>query len=376
MIKNFIGSLLIAGTFISYALPAAEPDVDMEDIIDDKIDEEKEKKEDVDTAALWRQKDKKNESMDKIEKQKQNATLELLIDSINGNPEALRTIVHNAGFEAEQIALIAADFKGLHFAADQHNGGPCIDMLLTSGALVDEEDENSLTPLHHAARNGYLENIERLIAARADINALTHEDKTPLHFVAMGHHTTCVDIFIQNGAKVNARDSNGATPLYYAALCGSVGTASKLIMAGANIQTTTIDGHTPLHAAALAGHALCARYLLKQGAPMGALTNEGLTPLHIAAQENRRNIVDVLLDNHADLLFPVPQMFNLRYKTAEQLARDNGHNDLADYLRELRRARRAPSALDNFSQRLRDSFSELPELPAPPASPTSSSSNN
>lgn len=369
MIKKFIGSLLITGTFITHAQPAAKPDVEMEEIIEDAHNE----RENVDTAALWRQKDKKNESMRKIEKQKPDATLELLIDSINGNPEALRTIVQNAGFEAEQIALIAANFKGLHFAADQDNGGPCIDMLLASGALVDEEDENSLTPLHHAARDGYLENIERLIAARADINALTHEDKTPLHFVAMGHHTVCVDILIKNGAQVNAGDSNSATPLYYAALCGSVGIASKLIMAGADIQTTTIDGHTPLHAAALAGHALCARYLLKQGAPMGALTNEGLTPLHIAAQENRRNVVDVLLHNHADLLFPVPPQFNLRYKTAEQLARDNGHNDLADYLRELRIARRAPSALENFSQRLRDS---LPELPAPPASPTSPSSLN
>ncbi len=374
MIKKFIGSLLITGTFISYALPAAESDVNMEEIIDDKDD----KHEDVDTTASWRREDKKkkNEAICKIETQKPDNTFEVLLDSIKSNPEALRTIVHNAGFEAPQIALIAADFHGLHFAAGQGNNGPCIDMLLASGALIDEEDENSLMPLHHAARDGHFENIERLIAAHAAVNALTHEDKTPLHFVAMGHHTACVDILTKNGAKVNARDSNGATPLYYAALCGSVGTANKLMMAGADIQITTIDGHTPLHAAALAGHALCANYLLRQGALMSALTNEGLTPLHIAAQENRRNVVEVLLEHGADLLFPVPPQFNLCYKTAEQIARDNGHHLLADYLRELRRARRAPSALDNFSQRLRDSFSELPELPAPPASPTSSSSSN
>ena len=52
-------------------------------------------------------------------------------------------------------------------------------LLATKGIIVDKPDVNGNTPLHDAAIHGYIDRVERLIAAGANLNAVNKDGKTP-----------------------------------------------------------------------------------------------------------------------------------------------------------------------------------------------------
>jgi ankyrin repeat protein len=69
--------------------------------------------------------------------------------------------------------------------------------------------------LHRAARNGDVEEVERLIAAKYPLNRFDSIGKTPLHYAARENHYAVVARLISAGANVNAHDERqiGNTPL-------------------------------------------------------------------------------------------------------------------------------------------------------------------
>jgi ankyrin repeat protein len=73
-------------------------------------------------------------------------------------------------------------------------------------------------PLHEAARTGDINEVERLIADGAKVNARDKLGARPLHLPAYRGHQAVAKLLIANGAKVNARDKQGRTPLYWAEL--------------------------------------------------------------------------------------------------------------------------------------------------------------
>src|ERR1700722_5166500 len=85
-----------------------------------------------------------------------------------------------------------------------------------------------------AVKNGYLKNVETLIAAGAGLEARDNGDRTALMRAAEKGYSDIVRILIKSGADVNARDKFDWTPLFMAADKGHTDIVRILMAAGAS----------------------------------------------------------------------------------------------------------------------------------------------
>jgi ankyrin repeat protein len=77
--------------------------------------------------------------------------------------------------------------------------------------------QGGLTPLLFAARDGYMESVEALLEAGADVNQVSEGDQTsPLLIAVINGHFDLARVLIDKGADVTRASENGATPLYAA----------------------------------------------------------------------------------------------------------------------------------------------------------------
>ncbi|GAB1314688.1 hypothetical protein MFIFM68171_04898 [Madurella fahalii] len=164
------------------------------------------------------------------------------------------------------------------------------------------------TPLHHAAAQGYLEDVQIMLTATGSRRAmdrlvLDSLQRTPLWFAAKNGHVDVVKLLIRLGADVNhrSRDANDPTPLWAMAASAlasssSLSGVSVLLNAGADPNTRHPgDGHTLLHRACRAGDVTLGALLLQHGADPRLRDVSGMQPIHYAAREGREASVEQLL---------------------------------------------------------------------------------
>jgi len=123
---------------------------------------------------------------------------------------------------------------------------------------------------------------------------------------------------------------DGWTALHLAAAFGTPAAISTLLSAGAHVDAVSRNPqqNQPLHAVlALGKNAETVRLLLEHGAPVNTTQAGGFTPIFSAAIANRRDLVELLLANGADL-----HCKSDAGKTAADFARDRGHAELASWL--------------------------------------------
>ncbi len=90
-------------------------------------------------------------------------------------------------------------------------------------------------PLHDAVQKGDLEEVKRLIADGADVNAKARKGDTPLHSAAWFGYKAMAKLLIEKGADVNAKTNTGATPLDWAIRRGHKAVAKLLKRHGAEV---------------------------------------------------------------------------------------------------------------------------------------------
>ncbi len=111
-----------------------------------------------------------------------------------------------------------------------------------------EADRTStrLPDLLTAAKRGSLEEIHNALASGAKINAQDANGITPLCWTAMSGHKDAVAALVEAGADVNGRNGDGATPLIAAAFLGRTKVVKTLLEHGARIDVINDEGNGPL----------------------------------------------------------------------------------------------------------------------------------
>src|SRR5262249_32201626 len=180
-------------------------------------------------------------------------------------------------------------------------------------------------PLHAAAMSGNRDEVDRLIAAGADLNENLDLVGTPLHvaictcvsdtFSVFRGHVDVVELLLTKRAAVHPRRTYHGTPLHDAARKGLLNIAAVLLSHGAIVNSKEDDQRrTPLHCAVSTGKLEMVRYLLSQGADIDAIADFrphvfaarifediGFTPVHLAAREGLFEIAQTLIDAGASV---------------------------------------------------------------------------
>jgi ankyrin repeat protein len=196
-------------------------------------------------------------------------------------------------------AHLSADEKALIKAAKETGDAAEVRRLLAAGVGVDTRDGHNMpsdqTPLMLAAKNGFLEIVEILLAAGANVSAIDKRsgeiegDRQPLHYAVMGQNRAIVEAILKAGADVNALTSGGDTPLNTAIGRGNLELMQLLVGRGAAVaKFNRRRFQPPLVAVATAQIPLEAKpamidSLLKAGADPNATDHRGTTTLHVLA---------------------------------------------------------------------------------------------
>lgn len=136
------------------------------------------------------------------------------------------------------------------------------------------------TGMHLAAHEGHVDEIKRLIASGADLNARDRVGRTPAHIAAFASNDDAVSALAKGGADMNALENGAYDVLTIAAVANDPALVSLAMALGndADLITSVYDG-TALIAAAHLGHHEVVALLVAGGAPLDHVNNLGWTAL-------------------------------------------------------------------------------------------------
>ncbi|KAH6725013.1 ankyrin repeat protein [Leptodontidium sp. MPI-SDFR-AT-0119] len=193
--------------------------------------------------------------------------------------------------------------------------------------------------LLHAAKGGHLEVVERLLDAKADVNAAAATvgeggSRTALQAAAEGGHLDVVQRLLDAKADVNAVAGwRGRTALQAAAGGGHLEVVQRLLDAKADVNAAAADndGRTALQAAVGGGHLEVLQRLLDAKADVNAAAanSYGRTALQAAAGGGHLEVVQRLLDAKADVNAAAAYGGG---RTALQAAAEGGHLEVLQRL--------------------------------------------
>jgi ankyrin repeat protein len=134
--------------------------------------------------------------------------------------------------------------------------------------------------LHAAAHKGDTAQLEKLLAAKADLNARDSYGRTPLHVATFAKQRDAIRLLAKAGANLSLLEKDRYDAVTIAAVAGDEETLRVLLALGASARlvTSRYDG-TALIAAAHLGHDGVVRQLIAAGAPLDHVNNLHWTAL-------------------------------------------------------------------------------------------------
>jgi ankyrin repeat protein len=175
-------------------------------------------------------------------------------------------------------------------------------MVVAVVALVVTSNAAGKSDVADAAMRGDKAAVQKLIAAKADVNAAQADGATALHWAVYRGDKQLVGLLVRAGANPKAASREGSTPLWLASINGDASIIAGLLEAGADPNEKLPLGRTPLMIAARTGNVDAIKTLLDNGADINAKeTQRGTTALMWAADEAHPAAVKLLIDRGADI---------------------------------------------------------------------------
>jgi uncharacterized protein len=183
--------------------------------------------------------------------------------------------------------------------------------------------------LHGAAHRGDMDSVEKLLAAKADLNARDGHGRTPIHVATFAKQHAVISALARAGAGLELLESDHYDAVTIASVADDVETLALLLTLGASAKLTTsrYDG-TALIAAAHLGHEGVVRRLIGAGAPLDHVNNLHWTAVIeaiVLGDGGRRHqtTLQALIEAKANL-----QLTDREGRTPLQLARARGYAEM------------------------------------------------
>ncbi|XP_065677448.1 uncharacterized protein LOC101237623 isoform X1 [Hydra vulgaris] len=188
--------------------------------------------------------------------------------------------------------------------------------IFTRSYMSEYDKDSSRFSLHLAAKEGAIERIRHIIEECKRNNSISSKefvnvrDKlnekgfSALHLAARYNNVNVVAYLLENGALIDSPDrDDGNTPLLLAAKYKKTNTAVFLIEKGANVLIRNYFGTTALHYASRRGDKKLVIKILKIPFVNINVEDDNLaTPLHLAMNDGCKQVVNVLINNGANVL--------------------------------------------------------------------------
>eukprot|EP00439_Symbiodinium_sp_Y106_P084604 s19_g26.t1 len=178
-------------------------------------------------------------------------------------------------------------------------------LLLEASADVETPMSDGATPLVIASQNGYVDFVQLLLEARADLNrAVPQQGASALHIACQNGHLEVARLLLDVGAEVNKTMNDGTAALFLASQQGYLEIVQLLLQQAADANMVNASMGSSLVVACEDGHLDVARTLLEARADQSA-TDDGTTPLFVAAQNGHLAVASLMLEFGANIELPI-----------------------------------------------------------------------
>eukprot|EP00386_Alphamonas_edax_P010538 GDKI01033958.1.p1 GENE.GDKI01033958.1~~GDKI01033958.1.p1 ORF type:complete len:368 (-),score=48.41 GDKI01033958.1:20-967(-) len=229
-------------------------------------------------------------------KEKGPQLLKTVVQSKQANPHAKHDVQEKLDEHTREFTSLC-----VKLAKTPLCGGMMYVFLLKVRRLMGEMEwcVHFLEGILKAAELGRTHILRAILDRGGDANAQNDQSVSPLHLAAKNNRYECVRVLCDWGAHVDAQNKDCVTPLVLAATNGHLDVCKLLISRGAEIN---LEGwmEKPLHQAVQNRHYDVARLLLDRGAHVDGEDSRRRTPLHVAKQNNDVQMVQLLRSRGGD----------------------------------------------------------------------------
>ncbi|KAA8545512.1 hypothetical protein F0562_020296 [Nyssa sinensis] len=171
------------------------------------------------------------------------------------------------------------------------------DLVLEGGE--EDDDSNMSINLLTVASTGNAAFLDELLKAGFDPDIGDSKGRTPLHIAALKGHEDCVLALIKHACNIHLKDMDGNTALWDA-ISAKHHSIFRILYHCAAMSDPYIAGDL-LCTAAKRDDLMVMKELLKHGLHVDSKGHHGLTAIQIAMEENRVDMVKLLVMNGADV---------------------------------------------------------------------------
>ncbi|KAI0151801.1 hypothetical protein GGR57DRAFT_513755 [Xylariaceae sp. FL1272] len=173
----------------------------------------------------------------------------------------------------------------------------------SKGVDIKVQDDEGMSPLHHAAYGRHVNTVEFLLIEGSNPNQVDKSGRTPLYCGCEGGSNKVISLLKMKAASVTPSKAEGYTQLHLAAQRGNVDVTRRLLgldgngpqLHGKDLETEGSGAQSALHVAAQEGHAAIVSVLIKQGFDINARGIDERTPLSYASEGGHLESVQALL---------------------------------------------------------------------------------